>query len=149
VIKIAATELAQFTGVTLKDSDDSALTAPTVIGRVTNITVNSSYDIQTIDDFDQAVGEIAEQLTGSRTVNVSFGLNMVPSDAGFKEIHLKHQNNTRTFLNLVAEDGQATITRRTLTVGGKYNQFNESYQKPAATVDIQFAADEIIANTVA
>lgn len=146
---MGAEELAEFGGVTLELSPDSAFTAPDEIARVTQIQLNDSYDVQSIDDFDAAAGQIIDQVTGARTVGVTFGTNLVPSDPGYQALLAAKKGNTRVFLRLTAVDTKASVTTRTFSIGGKVSQLNESYNKPAATTDIAFVGDEILSDHTA
>lgn len=141
-----ATELIQYSGVTVSVATDSAMTTPTVIARVTQLDVNKSFAVNSIDDFDAAAGSIVQQVLGGQTVSVSFGTNLVPSDAGFKAVH--GAGSSKRYISLVAVDTESSVTTRTLTLGGYFGQLNEAYAKPTATASITFAADEIVTDTI-
>lgn len=146
---VAATELAQYPQFTLKTANDSSFTTPTTIARVSSLTINDSYDVQSVDDFDAAIGTIIDQVLGGRTVSVSFDANLVLSDAGFQAINDDYKAGTYTYLEITMADTETTATTFTYQLGGYWSQRNVSGQKPVATASWTFVASEVVSDTVA
>jgi len=146
---MAATELAQFEEFVIEHSAASSFASPTVIARVSSFNVNDTFDVQGVDDFDQAAATIIDQVLGGRTVNITFDANLVPGDAGFQALHTDYAAATYCYLGIELVDTQTTATTWTLRFGGYLSQRSVSGQKPVATVNWQFVASEVISDQVA
>lgn len=144
-----ATELAQFGQYTLKVANDSAFSTPTTIARVSSFNLNDAFDVQSVDDFDQANAEILDQLLGGRTVSINLDANLVLSDAGFQAVNADYKGGTYSYFEVTLTDTETTTTTWTLQLGGYWSQRNVAGQKPAATVAWSFVASEVVSDTVA
>ena len=145
---MAAEELAQFSGVTLSVDSADTFASKQEVARITQIQVADSYAVQSIDDFDAAAGEIIDQVLGGRSVTVTFGTNLVPSDAGFQQVHTFKKAATYCYLELVAVTTEAIPTTRTLQLGGYFSEVSEQYNKPAGTASMTFVASEVLSDDI-
>ena len=145
---MAATELAQYPEFTLKHAGDSSFTTPTTIARVSSFTINDSFDVQSVDDFDAAIGTIIDQVLGGRTVTISFDANLVIGDAGFVAINDDYKAGTYSYFEVAMVDTETTTSTWTQQFGGYWSQRNVSGQKPVATTSWQFVASEVVSDAI-
>lgn len=146
---MAATELSQFGEYTFKVANDSSFTTPTTVARISSANINDAIDVQSVDDFDQDIGDIIDQVLGGRTVSINFDANLVISDAGFQAINDDYKAGTYSYLEVTQTDTETTTTTWTLQLGGYWSTRNVTLQKPVATVAWTFNASEVVSDAVA
>lgn len=145
---MAATTLAQFEEFLIRHSTESTFASPTTIARVSSFTVNDSFDVQSIDDFDAAAATIIDQVLGGRTVSITFDANLVPSDAGFTALNTSYKSADYAYIEIEMADTATSATTWNMRFGGYLSQRSVSGQKPVATVNWQFVASEVLSDTV-
>jgi len=145
---MAATELAQYGQFTIQHSSDSAFSSPTTLARVSSMTINDSFEVTPVDDFDAAIGTIIDQVLAGRSVNVSFEANLVLGDAGFQAVNADYKAGTYSYLGITMVDTETTTTTFTYQLGGYWSTRTMNGQKPVATVSLTFQASEILSDDV-
>lgn len=145
---MAATELAQYGEFVIQHSTASSFAAPTTIARVSQFNVNDSFNVLTVEDFDTVKATIADQILGTRTVSLTFNLNVVLSDAGWQAINTAYKAATYSYFRIKLVDTKTTATTGTLDLAGYYNDRSIQGQQPVATASIGFIASEILSDTL-
>lgn len=143
-----AQELAQYEEYVFQIDTENTFTTPTTIARVSSATINDAFDVQQVDDFDQAIGDIVDQVLGGRTVNIPFTANLMLSDAGFVAINAAFKTGALSYLSIQLVDTESSATTWTVQFSGYWSQRTVNMQKPAASIDWSFAATAVLSDDI-
>lgn len=142
-----AQDLAQYPQFELQYSAASSFATPVTIAHADSFQVNDQYNVQTVADFDTALGQIADRILQERTINVNIGVNIMLSDAGFKALMGAAKNATYSYFGLTMADTNSSPASAHLYLGGYYSQRSFQGQMPVAKASVVFDASEVISDT--
>lgn len=103
------------------------------------LTVNDSRNAVTVRDFDSNEVTFDLQYVDGRTGSVTFGLNLVPSDAIHQALKTDYDTAAVGYLWVDASDGKATASKFTEAFVGQIQTFPRNYnQDNVATGNLTF-----------
>jgi hypothetical protein len=151
---MAKKELVESKNVTVSIAGESTTTPGTPdtfleLFRTNSVDINDSKNIATVTDMDTVAGQIADQITQERTVGLTIPMNLVISSAGYKKAHALYKAGDYAYMRIVARDDKSPQTTYTFEVGGEIRSMPKSFGRPIGTGNVDFAASEVVTDTIA